>query len=836
MSPAGVVPVQMVCSGVNSARSDVSAFSYSPPVSEASRFCLEEGYPSIITTVEHLRRSCYSRNITAIRGLAQVFSNCLTSIIASMDSLPDEVRTFPDYELAQYGAVFTNGLLCAHAKDLGRNDAATVLEIMEMSFSNLKYFLEVAGKVYSDHEFSPIPQYFIVDKSSPMQEDEAVAETTITTPEIPQLDAATEQPRIHLSDVVDGVDERISPRSSSESTPNSPQSSIIELPTVSSETTTLIDTASIDHQSLDLPSERPKVKTSIIQRALRLRPSFASLLSSTRFRSTTTLVASVNESEEGPDGTKKNDIEDYMRRHKALPDIPYTLRQSAVYFLPDPLHPEVDVEMPLPSGETVEIRLSPQGEYKGATLTALIRLITSKDVIKNPRTAQLFYFGLGYFICPSDAVAKLTERFNEQSPPGLNAAQLRVWTREAAAVRIRVGHVVAMWLEQYWDFEVCGETVITALQDFIFDDLLDNIPHSLSSKIVLRLEAVINGRSSRKAWRADLIKLMSEGVSVLGPTGFEVASSERDRLDFGLCQLDTPLGREELARVLTGVLFDMHGAVDPGSAVRCWFFGDHDSQVYSKLQKIVHWERSLYLWVTSTVLVGENKEDRASVIQFLVDVASSCLSLRNFSCASIIHGALVSPPVYRLKETLLAVDVEHKIQFRVLSDHFSGFDNYGKYRQAIDELKDHKSNGFPYIPILAPLIRDIEVIKTASPTIPGRSPHCSESKLLNLAAAGVIQYAVSVLENSRLPYKFERTSFLSEWLNEELTRYPPEKEQTINDELDRLSATCEAKRPGFEQINGWSSMRAKGSIVDLGSPNTVEERKPGLFKRLAKKV
>ncbi|KAK1232805.1 hypothetical protein PQX77_004031 [Marasmius sp. AFHP31] len=816
-----------------SVRSDTSAFSYSPPVSGSARFSLQRGYPSIVTTAELFRGASREGDTTAMRSLAQVFSNNVSSVVASLDSLPEEVCTFPDYELARYGVTFTNQVLYTGSKRFNDKDAGIVVEMMQMAFSNLSYFLEVAGQVYAEHESLPTPMHLGNEDAEACPGEPSILPTQIPLQDVP-LSEAEGKPSIHDNIVAaSGEENGVAPAGGSSETLVTPQSVVSELPSVSSETSTFIEPASYsDALPTAPPSKHLHSRPGIIQRALRIRPSFASFLSSARNKSTTTLVGSTSGSEEGDDQKKKDVLEDYLRRHKALPDIPYDLRQSAVYFLPDPLHPEVDVDMPRLSGDTIEVRLSPQGEYKTASLTALIRLVTSKDFIKNPRTAQLFFFGLGPFISPTEAIAKLVERFHEEPPSGLNAAQLRVWTREALTVRIRVAHFIALWLEQYWDPQVCDASAISGLQQFVLGDLLGSVPDSLSSKVVLLLEEAVNGRADRKIWRTKLIERLAQGVEAFEPTGFEVSLLQTNDFAFRLTQFDTTPGREELARHLTALFFDLHTVVDPGSAVRCWFYGHRGSEVHLMLQRIVTQERSLYLWVASTVLASEDRMARVSLIKFWIEVASHCLALQNFGCASIIYGALNSPPIYRLKETLLAVDREHKTQFAILGEHFSGFDNYGKYRREIDNLKDRPRS---YIPILAPLIRDIEVIKAAKPTI-RLSPDTPDSNnVLNLAAAGVVQHTVTVLENSRLPYKFGRTSFIIDWLGEQISRYPPEKEQAITAELDQLSTTREGKRVGLEQVNGWTCMSVNGSIVDIDNLKTTE-KKSSFFSRLRKKV
>ncbi|KAG7088367.1 hypothetical protein E1B28_012370 [Marasmius oreades] len=810
-----------------SIRSDLSSFSYSPPISAKSRFRLEEGYPSINTTLEHARRLSSSGDSQAMRGLAQVFSQCLSSIIPTMDSLPEEVRTFPDYEMAHYGAVFTNGLLSQHTLHLDEVRCDMVLEIMEMTFYNLKYFLEVAGRLYANHTALPISQPSGKSTDACLEHDEA---TTSVQPDEQPTEIPSGQ---HTASTI-ADDETPIPEDHQVTT--TPESFISELPTINSETDTLAGPSSIESQSLQSStSKRPwELKGSkFVQRVLRLRPSLGSRVFSARSKSATTLVGSVDQLfEHSTDAAKQRTIEGYMRRHKALPDIPYILRQSAVYFLPDPLHPEVDVDMPELNGETVAVRLSPQGEIKSASLTALIRMVTSKDVIKNPKISQLFFCSLGYLISPQDAIAKLAERFNEHPPSELTVAQLRVWTREELTVRIRVGHVVALWLEQYWDAEIFDLSVLIELEQFALTDLLGRIPDSLFSKIILFLEDVICGRASRRDWRKRFIDRVSERTAVLHSTGFESTLLQENGFSFQLSHFFVSQGIEEFSRNLTRALHDMHCTYEPSSAVRCWFLGNRESEVHSKLQSIIHRERSLYLWVTREILNQESKEARVDAIEFWVRVAWECVSLHNFSCASAIHGALVSPPIYRLKETLMAINVEDKKHFKTLDEYFSGFDNYGRYRQAIDDLKDKPQQS--YIPLLAPLIRDMEIVKAVKPTV--SLPQGNDG--INLAAAAIIQHTLSVLENGRSPYKFERTPLIAKWQREQLLdpRYARENDQVVNAQFDQLSTKCEAKCVGLAHIDAWAKLFQDGSIRDLDQlDQSVDVKKPSILSRFLKK-
>lgn len=69
----------------------------------------------------------------------------------------------------------------------------------------------------------------------------------------------------------------------------------------------------------------------------------------------------------------------------------YLPRQTAFYYLADPYIPELDVDMPIPAGDTVAIRLDNTGQVKAASLNAFVRLLTSKDSVLDQEFIPTFF-------------------------------------------------------------------------------------------------------------------------------------------------------------------------------------------------------------------------------------------------------------------------------------------------------------------------------------------------------------------------------------------------------------------------------------------------------------
>jgi hypothetical protein len=93
-----------------------------------------------------------------------------------------------------------------------------------------------------------------------------------------------------------------------------------------------------------------------------------------------------------------------------------------------------------------------------------------------------------------------------------------------------------------------------------------------------------------------------------------------------LLQLNTPAGREEVARQLTIKFSDQFQQVDPEDAVMHWH-RNQDSEASQTLRQIVLSERALCLWITHTVLEQSSLGERCRILEFWLDVATVSISI-----------------------------------------------------------------------------------------------------------------------------------------------------------------------------------------------------------------
>jgi RasGEF N-terminal motif/RasGEF domain len=544
------------------------------------RFRLEESFPSILSTVDVMKGLKKSKEVDGILSLSQVFSTCLRTIIRSMDVLPREVRLDPAYEVAQYGVIFTGNLFSGQVHKMISSSGPTgvemlcmALEIVELTVSSLRTFLTIAGKLVS--EIKPLPALPIVVAVVPAVEEPA--------------------PLVNIVNEVMDSDDNAGATSSED-----------------------FSTSHMNAPGTTVPLEKRKrrlSKSSIIRRIVG-RGSIASKASlfTHKTKSSATLVAR---------DALTTDVKE------RLPEPRFVLRQSALYYLADPYCPEIDVEMPVPTGDTVAVRLDQNGTMKAASLTALVRMLTSRDSVLDPELATTFFICFRFFTTPTRFFEGLINRFDEQPSAHLNPAQLRIWTREAMAVRIRVGKVILMWLDLYWKPDMDHE-VLEALQTFALDRLVQECPEGLVGHILEGLDSVSGDkpfcRRARKAKDLDFIYQQSMvGTPLPGPI-FEITIDAGLAVTAQLLKLNTPSGREEVARQLTVRMSDLFQQVDPEDAVMHWHrhgnqHSDH-SEVGRTLQQIVQSECALCFWITHTVLQLSTLSERCRLLEFWLDIAT----------------------------------------------------------------------------------------------------------------------------------------------------------------------------------------------------------------------
>ncbi|KAG6854114.1 hypothetical protein C0991_010278 [Blastosporella zonata] len=711
---------------------------FSPTI---SRFSLEKSFPSILSTYNLMKRLEGRDSTDSLRPLCQVFLTCLDTIVFSMADLPYGVRYHPDYEVAQLAVEYAGTLLKVvidpqvEAAKTTQTDYAETLKHVKVVVRTLRLFLKAAERVFAASK--PLPALPPVHIESPIIEE----------PE----------------SLLDSVEEVMK----SEEAPDCPVSQDESRDTSSG------------------TSPRKSRYASIISKVVRRRATVNESLASQFAQLTPTLVDRSSAEPQTKDLSAPPARESFSAQAKDKPaDMPYLPRKSMIYFLADPDDPEVDVDMPLPTGDTVAVRLDHTGNIKAASLTALVRILTSMEGVLNEDFTPTFFVGFRFFTTPCLFLDALIRRFDEALPDiHLTTTQLEVWVRSRINDQIRVGKTVFLWLHLYWKEDADAEA-LPALQEFVIDRLVQTIP-SLVGDPILNALAAVGGdvpfcQRSRKAYDLNAIYKYG-GQVVLPPNNFIfVIDDTLENITVQLLTFDTPIGREQFARQLTIRISGVFRQVDPEDAMKYWHLKEDNSrkaeadgmEVSQVLKKIIEFERALCSWVTFSVLDECSSKQRRVVLEFWLDISA-------------------------------AVNTPSKMQFHVLQKFFGSQDNYANYREVLSSVE-------PTVPFIAPFIRDIISALNVVPTSVGAADE-STKNMINFCAYRVVLKTVRSMESCLIPYDIAKSETFHPWLENVLQRFPSEAEEKLNDTFYVQSKMLEKRDPDLSNIEPWD-FTVKGSL------------------------
>jgi len=269
--------------------------------------------------------------------------------------------------------------------------------------------------------------------------------------------------------------------------------------------------------------------------------------------------------------------------------------------------------------------LNDKGVVTGASLSAIVRMLTSKEGVTDYEFTETFFVCFRLFSSPQEVFQRLVARYNEQPSGPLTEAQTRVWKNEAETIQFRVARMLLTWLDLHWRQEKDGE-VFMPLINFAFSTLARDLPADLFMKIS---EALSRCATSKDCYRGSRIRKRMEMLQKImkledePPTGFSHPrladpgeSSDVDVMDF-----NNRAGREELARQLTLKASELYRLIDPEDAVVFWR-DRKNREVGKKVTRVISFEKSVFYWVIHTILLRETPTARAAVIVFWLDVAN----------------------------------------------------------------------------------------------------------------------------------------------------------------------------------------------------------------------
>lgn len=131
----------------------------------------------------------------------------------------------------------------------------------------------------------------------------------------------------------------------------------------------------------------------------------------------------------------------------------------------------------------------------------------------------------------------------------------------------------------------------------------------------------------------------------------------------------------------------------------------HFFKTSSNLEAYIVWFNRLSNMVASEIVNCCNKQKRAQLIEFFLDVAYSCFQLGNFNSTMAVIAAMNLLHISRLKKTWQRVD---KTKLDILAKSTDSSNNYFEYRKILSEKFDKAKNSeIVIIPIFSIVMRDL---------------------------------------------------------------------------------------------------------------------------------
>lgn len=323
----------------------------------------------------------------------------------------------------------------------------------------------------------------------------------------------------------------------------------------------------------------------------------------------------------------------------------------------------------------------------GGTLEALVIRLTSHE---RPDVQYLRVFLMTYrtFTTSRELLELLIDRYHNQPPPGLNAADLKIWFKQKQQViKIRVTNVIRTWIEYHLSNED-ADYILPQVSQFAARDMVDT---ALSNGVRLSCE--------KRKLRGHLPHLM-----IANPPGDPpIVIAPRNKRHLELIDID-PL---ELARQLTLLESNLFRQIAvPECLAKVW---QNTEVEMSNLTKLIDMNNAVTHWVGKAILLQTENKKRAHVIKHFIATAERCHQLKNYSTLIQIVAGLTMTPVFRLRRTWETISQKNLSILSYLGTLMSPTKNYITYRDMIKNISP------PCVPFIGVYLTDLTFIGDGNP-------------------------------------------------------------------------------------------------------------------------
>ncbi|KAJ6091797.1 hypothetical protein N7467_003766 [Penicillium canescens] len=331
---------------------------------------------------------------------------------------------------------------------------------------------------------------------------------------------------------------------------------------------------------------------------------------------------------------------------------------------------------------------------KAGTLTALIVNLTRHDRL-DASFNRIFLTTYEYFTSTPALVDLLIRRFACPPPVTFNPTQVTEWSNGTKPlVQVRVINILKQWLEHFWTG-----------------------PEGPDDPNLLKLQSFANGAVTETSAAQQLVELVQRRLAGLDSKISHPSTPKPPKpiLPRKLNKLDfIKIDAKEIARQLTIMEACMFSKLQTCEFLhKTWQKKESPDAFYpaQNIKALIRYFNQLSNWVGALIIAESELKKRTQCIGHLVNVATECYNLQNYSAVISILSGLESAPIYRLARTWAMVTQRSCDALRPLQAMVSSAQNYNAYRETL------RMTVPPCIPFLGLFLKDLTFIEDGNPSV-----------------------------------------------------------------------------------------------------------------------
>ncbi|CAG8921850.1 unnamed protein product [Penicillium salamii] len=331
---------------------------------------------------------------------------------------------------------------------------------------------------------------------------------------------------------------------------------------------------------------------------------------------------------------------------------------------------------------------------KAGTLPFLVENLTRHDKL-DAAFNRTFLATYTYFTSGSELLDHLVDRFDNTPPPSTIQTEIEQWSiHTIPLIRLRVVNILRQWLEHFWSEPKGPETDDLLHKMRLFVDRVNSTAETPTQQLDLIIQRRISGQPYTKR----------SHPSISNPPK-PILPRKLDKLQF------IKIDAKEIARQLTIMEAQTFGKIQPHEFLHKNWQKKTTPLVAPNVRWLIRHSNQLSNWVCGTVLAESDLKKRAQVVDHLVNVATTCHQLQNYSAVISILSGLESAPIYRLARTWAMVTERSCNLLRPLQAMIVSSQNYQAYRETLRVAVP------PCIPFLGLFLKDLTFIEDGNPAL-----------------------------------------------------------------------------------------------------------------------